>query len=203
MTQDVSQQDAGPARGGRRAPTWFVAGAVLATLVLVAATTVGVLAWRYQRQQEDPTPPAGQTTAAQRQSAAQAASTFVSQLNTYDTRQSDEYVARVQPLMTDGFAANFLAATQEIFPRLAITGLTSQASVLRAGVSTIDSDSAEVLVAARAIATSQAGTPPTPQERIRNYRWEVDLTRDGDRWLVSRYQPFSAAGDGLPSAPTG
>ncbi len=89
--------------------------------------------------------------------------------------------------MTDGFAANFLAATQEIFPRLAITGLTSQASVLRAGVATIDSDSAEVLVAARAIATSQAGTPPTPQERIRNYRWEVDLTRDGDRWLVSRY----------------
>lgn len=75
--------------------------------------------------------------------------------------------------------------------------------MLRTGVPSIDSDSAEVLVAAKAIATSQTGTPPTSQERIRNFRWEVDLRREGDQWLVERYQPFSAVGDGLPSAPGG
>lgn len=171
--------------------------------MLVVSAAVAVLSWRYERQQEDATPPAGQTTAAQRQSAVSAATTFVTQLNTYDTTATNEYVARVEPLMSDDFAANFVAATQDIFPRLATTGLTSQASVLRAGVSSIDADSAEVLVAAKAVASSQAGTPPTPQQRIRNFRWEVQLTRDGDRWLVDRYQPFSAVGDGLPSAPGG
>lgn len=199
MTRDDTAEHG---RTSRRAPTWFVVGAVLAGLVLVVATAVAVLSWRYESQQNDATPPAGET-AAQRQSAVSAATTFVTQLNTYDTAASEEYVARVEPLMSDDFAANFVAATQDIFPRLATTGLTSQGSVLRAGVSSIDADSAEVLVAAKAVASSQTGTPPTQQQRIRNFRWEVELTREGDQWLVSRYQPFSAVGDGLPSAPTG
>lgn len=203
MTQETPAESSSSTGRGRRAPTWFVVAAVLAGLVLVVSAAVAVLSWRYERQQADATPPAGQTTAAQRQSAVSAATTFVTQLNTYDTTATDEYVARVEPLMSDDFAANFVAATQDIFPRLATTGLTSQASVLRAGVSSIDSDSAEVLVAAKAVASSQAGTPPTQQQRIRNFRWEVQLTRDGDRWLVDRYQPFSAVGDGLPSAPGG
>jgi Mce-associated membrane protein len=56
--------------------------------------------------------------------------------------------------------------------------------VREAGLGRHDPDSARVLVVADSTVTTAAG--PSPQKR--HYRLQLDLVRDGDRWLVSDLQ---------------
>ncbi len=60
----------------------------------------------------------------------------------------------------------------------------SNGEVLEAGIVSDDDDSARVLVVADSTVTNAASEQP----QKRHYRLQMDLVRDGDRWLVSDLQ---------------
>jgi Mce-associated membrane protein len=53
---------------------------------------------------------------------------------------------------------------------------------VHAGVVNLDSDSAETIISVSALVV----TPQVPKGVQRNYRYSMELTRVGDRWLVSK-----------------
>ncbi|MGH3495870.1 MAG: hypothetical protein ACRDP1_00165 [Nocardioidaceae bacterium] len=167
---------------GSRAPAWFITVAVALALLLVAAVGAAWYSWRYVESDN------GRT--AQDQAAVAAARQFVLEVNSYKVSDVSGYQARVDPLMTGSFGAEFDQATSKLFPQLAKSGLSTSGTVLQAGVSNMDPDSATVLVAADATAKSTIGT--TTCTRVRHFRWAVDLQNISGAWKVSKYQQYES-----------
>ena len=71
--------------------------------------------------------------------------------------------------------------------------LSSTGSVLKQGIASLGRDSATVLVVVDAEATSRL------RKSLRHFRWEVDLVKVGERWLVDDFAPvLDPAAEAVP-----
>jgi Mce-associated membrane protein len=111
------------------------------------------------------------------------ASSFAVNFNTYSSKNVDKYRQRMRPLLTDQAERSFGQAITSVETQMRSRQMSSQGEVLVTGVSSIDSDSATVLVVADADISSAGG------DLARHFRWEVDLVRRGNRWLVNDFAP--------------
>ncbi|MBM0125867.1 hypothetical protein [Pimelobacter simplex] len=123
-----------------------------------------------------------------RADAVAAASRFATSVNTYDVTDVPAYTDRVSALLTEPFAEQFRASTDGLLAAYAETGLKSRGKVRQAAVDSIDSDSAQVLVAVDA-ETTPAGLLTNPPR----LRWEVSLVREKGAWLVDDFRAVEAA----------
>jgi Mce-associated membrane protein len=114
------------------------------------------------------------------QAARQAAVNFT----TLDYRELDRDLGRVLDGATGEFRTQFEAGTKDLSELVTANQAVSQGEVLEAGLVSDDADSARVLVVADSTVTN--ASDPQPQKR--HYRLQLDLVRDGDRWLVSDLQ---------------
>jgi Mce-associated membrane protein len=111
------------------------------------------------------------------------ASSFAVNFNTYSSENVDSYTKRMRPLLTDRAEQSFSQAIQAVVQQMRSREMSSKGEVLVTGVASIDADSATVLVVADADVTSAGG------DLARHFRWEVDLVRRGNRWLVNDFAP--------------
>ena len=119
---------------------------------------------------------------AAREDVQRVASSFAANVNTYSSGDIDGYSARVRPLLTDKFEGSFSRAIQGIVAQMRSAQIESEGEVLVTGVSSVDQDSASVLVVVDADVSTSVG------DRARHFRWEVDLVRQGSRWLVDGFE---------------
>ncbi len=142
---------------------------------------------------------------------------FMLRLNSYgpdllgDDGQMPEYREGVEELITPKFAASFEEGVVAAEQTVAAAGLARTAEVLATGVSSLDADSARVLVAG-----SFVNSYPDPDRRADDarvqdepapFRVEVSLVRTGGEWLVDDFVPVTgedtAAPEPLPELPEG
>ncbi len=112
------------------------------------------------------------------------ASAFAANVNTYSSKDLEDYEKRVRPLLTEGFEQSFGRAINGLVAQMRTARLESKGEVLVTGVSQLDRDSATVLVVADADVQTSAGP------RARHFRWRVDLAREDGRWLVNDFEPL-------------
>jgi Mce-associated membrane protein len=103
---------------------------------------------------------------------------------TLDYRQLDRDLGRVLDGATGEFRSQFEAGTKDLSELVTANQAVSEGEVLEAGIVSDDADSARVLVVADSTVTNAAETEP----QKRHYRLQLDLVRDGERWLVSDLQ---------------
>ena len=134
---------------------------------------------------------------------------FVKRLGTYspdmidDSGQMPAYREQVREVITPKFAADFdkeVAAAEQLVAQGAIT---RTADVFATAVSSIDDDSARVLVAGAFTDSYQQGKgdkAATIDQEPLPFRFTVDLVMIGGEWLVDDFSPVSspdeAIGDG-------
>lgn len=147
----------------------------LAALLLVLLIAVAVLGVRL-----------GQARAAADRDAQilQAARQEIVNFTTLDYRQFDRDTARVLDGATGEFAQEFSARLPDLERLVTENEAVSEGSVLEAGLVSVDSDSAQVLV----VADSEVTNVSNPEGQIRHYRIQLDLVREGDRWLTSKIE---------------
>jgi Mce-associated membrane protein len=114
------------------------------------------------------------------QAARQAAVNFT----TLDYRELDRDLGRVLDGATGEFRSQFEAGTKDLSELVTSNQAVSKGAVLEAGIVSDDADSARVLVVADSTVTNAAEAAP----QQRHYRLQLDLVRDGERWLVSDLQ---------------
>lgn len=149
--------------------------AVLAAATAVSAALCGWLgAQVHQRQQEDDRDQ--EILAAARQSAVN--------FTSLDYRHYDRDSANVLSGATGAFRSEFEAQLKQLTKVVAANKSVSQGEVLEAGVVHADDHSARVLV----VADSRVTNVSVPQGQARNYRMQLDLTRQGGRWLTSEVE---------------
>lgn len=103
---------------------------------------------------------------------------------TLDHRKLDRDLGRVLEGATGKFRTQFEEGTADLSELVRANQAVSEGEVLEAGIVTDDPDSARVLVVADSTVTNAAD--PDPQRR--HYRLQLDLVREGGRWLVSDLQ---------------
>ena len=147
--------------------------AVLAAVVIglgATASWLGVSVWH-----------AGDA-ADQRAAAEQAARQTAINLVSIDYRNVQQGIQRVLSGMTGDIKDEWATQSKTIADTATKNQSTSSVQSVRAGLVSIDGDSAEVIVAVTAVTSS----PKVKQGAPRYYRFTMDLTRTGDRWLVSK-----------------
>jgi Mce-associated membrane protein len=159
----------------RRLLSYVLSAALL--LALVAAVVVTVVG--------NQTSSAGGTTqeSAAREDVQRVASSFAANVNTYSSDDIESYRKRVAPLLTPRFEGQFSKFLDSLIAQMRSEQLRSKGEVLVTGVSSVDADSATVLVVSDADVSSVGG------QRARHFRWEVDLLRQDGRWLVNDFEP--------------
>ncbi|HET7688918.1 MAG TPA: hypothetical protein VFK41_00940 [Nocardioidaceae bacterium] len=171
--EDPNGSAGAAARTGRslRAMTWVLSG--LAVIALIAIVTEA--AWLRPRHDE---------VTQERQDRTEvlaAATRWATVANTYTPETFDDWMGDVSALLTTKFRGEFESQTEALRPTIQQIKLTSTGTVLKTGVSSIDDDSAVVLVVADADTTS------TMRNSERHFRWQVDLVKVDDEWLVDDF----------------
>ncbi|KAB2351075.1 hypothetical protein F8566_06500 [Actinomadura rudentiformis] len=148
---------------------------VLGVLVIglaVAVAWVGVIVWQKK------------SDADQRAKAVQAARQTGVNLMTVDHASAQKDLDRILA-GTTGDLKNQLATQSKVFIDSVTKAQTkSTVSQVDAAVVSIDGDSAEVMVSLNGMVTN----PKVPGGVTRPYRYLMDLTKSGDRWLVSKLE---------------
>jgi Mce-associated membrane protein len=172
---------------------------LLGILVLALLASAGVLVWLLAERRGEADGVQSQRDAVLRQT-----EQFVLRLNTYGPSDLDaqghltDYRKQVVAVITPKFAAAFekdgLPIAEQV---VAQAGYSRAVKVYGVGVQSMDGDSAKAIVAA-----GMTGSYPNPQhpkddsKRVDSepdiLRWEVDLVRSGDAWLVDDYAPVNA-----------
>jgi len=103
--------------------------------------------------------------------------------------QMPSYRSSVKEMITAKFATSFdqQVATAEQLVKEA--GATRRADVYATGVTTIDDDSAEVLLAGAVSSTFKGQDPQEPSP----FRWDVSLVKVDGTWLVDNFSLVGAA----------
>ncbi|GLZ07601.1 hypothetical protein Acsp03_50670 [Actinomadura sp. NBRC 104412] len=157
-------------RGRGDGVTAIVLG-VIAVVLATAVATYGYTQWWKPRELDR-----------QRAAATQAARQTAVNLASLDYREVQKGIDRVLAGMTGDVKNQWATQAKVISDTATRTKSVSQVQQVRAGVISMDGDSAEVMVAVNATTTS----PTVKQGAPRYYRFEMTLTRVGDRWLVSK-----------------
>lgn len=137
---------------------------------------------------------------------------FVKRLGAYgpdqldDSGQMPEYREQVTEVITDKFAADFEGQVEAVEQLVAQAGVERDTSVFATGVSSVDEDSARVLVAGSFNDTytqeSKSGEPRTITQEPLPFRFSVDLVKVEGKWLVDDFTPVSAEGDPAEGTPS-
>ena len=117
---------------------------------------------------------------------------FVNVANTYtpDTLRGDDPSRSAQMLSTK-LRDQFDKENQDLGSVIQQAQLASTGKVLKTGVASLDDDSAVVLVVADADTTSKA------QDSTRHFRWQVDLVKVKDEWLVDDFDAVTDPSAGV------
>lgn len=174
--------------GRSRAATFRVA--VLGVLVLVLLAGCGTLVWLVAGRR-------GQAEEVQQQREAVMSQTdqFMLRMGTYGPDLLDskgampEYRSRVKAVITPKFAVSFDKQAGTAEQLVAQSGVSRTAKVFATGVSTLDGDSAEALVAG----TFTDDYKKAGQQEPIPFRIKVMLVRTGGKWLVDNFTPVTGA----------
>lgn len=157
----------------RRRPPWSVIAAAAVLAALLAAAGLGGYRWYGDRALDKAHEGA---LAAARQTAVNFVSVSASSV--------DRDLQRIVAGATGEFKDEFVRGQAQVRAAIVENKVESTGSVLRAGLVSGDRRSAVVLVAVDATVKNVKA----PEGRPSHYRIQVDVTRDGDAWLVSRLQ---------------
>ena len=197
-----------PAAAPRRARLRRVLAGVLAAVVVIC---VALLVWMAAGGR--PTSSGGLDLPREREQAMSLTDQFVKRLGTYspdmldDSGQMPAYREQVREVITPKFAADFDKEVATAEQLVAQGGITRSAEVFATAVSTIDDDSARVLVAGAFTDSYTQGTGDearTVDQEPLPFRFTVDLVRIEGEWLVDDFTPVSAPQEsGDPATGTG
>lgn len=164
---------------------------ILGVLVVALLASAGTLVWLL----------AGRRGAAddlqrEREAAMSQAEQFMLRVNTYgpdllDAQgQMPQYRSLVEGIITPKFKTSFDDGVTAAEQTVSKAGLARSAKVFAAGVSTIDADSATVLVAG-----SFTNSYPQGKKRVTDqpapFRVEISLVKSGGTWLVDDFNPVT------------
>ena len=166
-----------------------VALALLATLL--AAACVVVLVW--------PTAVPGKSTAEKADDRAVAVQSAASQVMKafldVDYRDMDPRVKKVLGLSTGAFKNQYQTAAADLKSQVQAAKTVATGAVLRVGIGDIGDDKAVVYVAADSnvsnISIEKEKAEGKTADGRRYYRFQLTLTKVGDRWLLSDLQGIS------------
>ncbi len=151
--------------------TTIVLGVLVVALV-VATGVLGVRTWQ------------GKKEADERAKAAQAARQMGVNLMSLDHETAQQDLDRIVAGTTGELKNKFSTQSKVLLDQLSKTQAKSVVDKVEAGVVSIDDDSAEVMVSLNGTVTN----PKVKEGAPRAYRYLMDLTRVGDRWLVSELE---------------
>lgn len=146
--------------------------AALAVVALLLAATCGGLGLQVSRQHQQ---------ARRDQDVLGAARQLAVNFTSLDYRHYDRDSADVLASATGEFRKEFADQTKQLTQLVTANKSISQGHVLDAGIVHSDDRSARVLV----VADSQVTNVAAPQGQARTYRLQLDLVREGGRWLTS------------------
>jgi hypothetical protein len=198
--QDVATPAPAPGAGsGRRSRRRVALAAVLA---LVVAGCVALLAWMSMSGRA--TADGGLDLPHEREQVMSLTGQFVERLGTYSPDMLDgsgqmaAYREQVREVITPKFAADFDQEVATAEQLVAQGGITRTADVFATAVSSIDDDSARVLVAGAFTDSYEQGAGakarPVDQEPL-PFRFTVDLVMVEGEWLVDDFSPVSSPDD--------
>ncbi|MQY06181.1 hypothetical protein [Actinomadura macrotermitis] len=149
----------------------------IALVAIVAALAVAVvlLGVKHLGQSDD---------AEQREKAAQAARQMGVNLMTLDYNNAQRDLDRIVAGTTGNLKNQLATQSKTFMDQLAKTQAKSGVSQVDAGLVSLKGDSAEVMVSLNGTVTN----PKVTNGVARPYRFLMDLTRSGDRWLVSKLE---------------
>jgi Mce-associated membrane protein len=151
---------------------------LLAGLVTGLAAALVALAALVPKASED------RTESRRREAILRAARQEAVNLTTIDAEHLDRDIQRILDGATGEFKEQFAAGSNELTNVLTTSKSTSTGEVLEAGIVTADDDSAQVLV----VVDSRITNAQEPQGRLSHYRLQLDLVRQGSRWLTARLE---------------
>ena len=181
QTDDDTAGDT-PAQARRESRPWLAT--VLAALcVLTLVAGIALVTWLRSETE------ANTQEEQDRIAVLQAAETFTETYNTFRPKEAEEYVDRVADLLSTRFATEFTRASDDVVNGIVQQRLFSKGQVLKdgdgiplVGIAAIDSDSAEVLVAA------DANRVANRQRVVRHWRWQISLDKVDGEWLVDDFK---------------
>lgn len=168
----IRSRDREDERAERDLPILF-AGWVLAALVVLLAVGTGLLGfsiWKADAHEDE------------RGKALQSARQTAINLASLDYRSIQKSLDQVQAGLTGEAKDQWGTISKDISETATKAQSTTTVQQVKAGVVSIDGDSAEVIASVTAIATS----PKAPQGQPRYQRWRFDLTQTDGKWLVSK-----------------
>ncbi|MEV6318434.1 hypothetical protein [Streptomyces sp. NPDC051776] len=116
-----------------------------------------------------------------RQEVLAAARQSVLNFTSLDYRHYERDSRHVLDGATGEFKKQFAQQNKQLTKLVAANKSVSQGQVLEAGIITADESSARVLV----VGDSKVSNVAAPKGQARNYRLQLDLVREGGRWLTS------------------
>ncbi len=119
-----------------------------------------------------------------RQAALTAARQMAVNFTTLDYRHGKADLQRVMDGATGDFKEEFGNGFDQLGTIISRNQAVSQGQVLEAGLVSSDADSARVLV----VADSTVSNKATPTGQRRHYRMQLELRREGGRWLTSNLE---------------
>lgn len=190
-----------PAPAGTRL-TPRVGVAIAAALALVVAACVALLIW--MSVSGPASADGGLDLPDEREQAMSLTDQFVKRLGTYspdmvdDSGQMPDYREQVREVITPKFAADFEKQVGTAEQLVAQGGITRTADVFATAVSSIDDDSARVLVAGAFTDSYEQGEgdeAATVDQEPLPFRFLVDLVVIEGEWLVDDFSPVTGADD--------
>jgi Mce-associated membrane protein len=186
--------------GARLTPRVRIATAAL--LALVVAACVALLIWMSLAGRA--TADGGLELPDEREQVMSLTDQFVKRLGTYspdmldDSGQMPAYREQVREVITPKFAADFDQEVATAEQLVAQGAITRTADVFATAVSSIDDDSARVLVAGAFTDSYEQGkgdTSRTVDQEPLPFRFTVDLVMIDGEWLVDDFSPASSPED--------
>lgn len=162
-----------PPPPAKRRPQWKVVAAIAVLALALTAAAFGGYRWYGDRALD-------QAHEAALAAARQTAVNFVS----VSASSVDRDLQRIVAGATGEFKDEFVRGQAQVRAAIVENKVESTGTVLRAGLVSGDRRSAVVLVAVDATVKNVKA----PDGRPSHYRIQVDVTREGDSWLVSRLQ---------------
>ncbi len=192
---DSSANDAAPS--SRSSRSGLVKAAVLGVLVLLLFSSLGTSVWLLAQRGDDGGAEALQT---EREAVMAQARQFMLRVNTYgpDLLTADgtmpDYRELVEAVITPKFSASFTESVTLAEQTVSQVGLARTAEVFGVGVSSIDSDSAEVLVGGSFTNSYPVQPAKDPDgDRVDDepapFRVVVRLVEIEGEWLVDDFEP--------------
>ena len=202
--RDAREGGEAAADASPRSPRWR--SLLAAALTIVVVTCVALLVWLTAADRGSAG--GGLELPDEREQVMSLTDQFVKRLGTYspemldDSGQMPAYREQVREVITPKFAADFDKEVATAEQLVAQGRITRSADVFATAVSSIDDDSARVLVAGSFTDSYAQGTGKkarTVQQEPLPFRFTVDLVTIDGEWLVDDFTPVSSGSDGSGS----